>query len=377
MKPSFETVFSIKLPASPARVFAALTEPAQLGRWFAQHAEIEPRAGGAYRFWGPAALCAATRAEATQQLLAVEPNASLRYRWRLHGADSEVSYRLEDASQPKTAAASDAAASSAASAEKGEGASTKAESTEWLSPAAEVSSGQEVGTAPSDSGLVGPDGAACTLHINHAVFGELPFAAPRHALEDLWRLHTGNLMVFLLDDPNLVLPDFTRSTAEVIVSVEIAAPPAKVFRALTVPELMTRWLGTTAKVDLATGAYSYGFNYKVEGKPVDGGPTRILELVPDRKLVTDWPDWRGDPDKPKTHVTWELTPLPPDGRRTRLTLTHAGFAHPVDRSDYQQGWGYFVNGVRTVAEEEEAAEASAADAAKHDAAAGASVTARA
>lgn len=336
MKPSFETVFSIKLPAAPARVFTALTNPAELQRWFAQHAEVELRAGGAYRFYGPAALCAATREEATQQLVAVEPGVSLCYRWKLHGVDSEVSYRLEDASRPPAA----------------EGTVSSADPSVWTSPGAEVS---EVAAVTSDSGLVGPDGAACTLHINHAVYGDLPFASPRHAIEDLWRLHTGNLMVLLLDDPNLVLPDFTRSTAEVIVSVEIAAPPAKVFRALTVPELMTRWLGTAAKVDLATGAYSYGFSYKVEGKQVEGGPTRILEIVPDKKLVTDWPDWRGDLEKPKTHVTWELTPLPPDGRRTRLTLTHAGFAHPVDRSDYQQGWGYFVNGVRTVSEEEELA----------------------
>ncbi len=291
--PSLEHTFSIKLPAPAARVFAALTEPAQLQRWFVEHAEVELRSGGTYRFHGPAALGTPTAAEATQELISFEPGHALRYRWTIHGVPTEVAYRVEPI-----------------------------------------------------EGEVG----ACTLYIAHDVHGELPFASPRYAIDDLWRLVTGNLMAYVGDGHNVVLPDFTRSTAEVVISVEIEATPAKVFRVLTVPELMTRWLGSVARVDLATGEYAFGFTYQVEGKTVHGGPTRILELVPEKKLVTDWPDWRGDLDKPKTHITWDLAPLPPDGKRTRLTLTHAGFAHPVDRSDYQQGWSFFLAMVRGVAE---------------------------
>jgi uncharacterized protein YndB with AHSA1/START domain len=44
--------FTWKLPARPARVFAALTDAAELEQWFAEHAEVEPQLGGAYRFWG-------------------------------------------------------------------------------------------------------------------------------------------------------------------------------------------------------------------------------------------------------------------------------------------------------------------------------------
>ena len=45
------------LPAEPARVFRALTDSAELSRWFAEHAEIAPGAGGKLpgghlRFWG-------------------------------------------------------------------------------------------------------------------------------------------------------------------------------------------------------------------------------------------------------------------------------------------------------------------------------------
>ncbi len=39
--------------ASPERVFAALTEPGQLVKWFAEKASVTPRKGGAYRLtWG-------------------------------------------------------------------------------------------------------------------------------------------------------------------------------------------------------------------------------------------------------------------------------------------------------------------------------------
>lgn len=293
--PSLSHPFSISLPASSERFFRALTDPAELQHWFANHAEVD-LPGGVYRFHGPAVL--GTPAEGTQQLLSFEPGSALRYRWSIHGVETEVGYRI-------------------------------------------------VPDAPAD----GADGEQkCTLHISHDVYGQLPFASPKYAIDDLWRLITGNLRSHLEGDANVVLPDFTRDTAEVVVSIEIAATPAKVFRTLLDPALMTRWLGSVARVDLETREYSYGMSYQIEGKTVQGGPTRILELVPDEKLVTDWPDWRGDLEKPKTHITWALAPLPPDGRRTRLTLTHAGFAHPVDRSDYQQGWGYFLDMVRGVAE---------------------------
>lgn len=287
---SFENKYSVKLTVEPAKVFAALTEPESLRVWFAEHAEVELREGGAYRFWGPGVLGAPT--EGSQSIVAVEEGRSLRYRWRLYGVDSEVAYLLEAADE----------------------------------------------------------GAACQLTITHQIFGQLPFSNPRHAIDDYWRLAAGNLMAHVMTYGDVVLADFTRPTNEVVVSIEIAAPPSKVFRALTIPELMNKWIGCVAKVDLASREYSWGMSYKIEGKPVQGGPTRILELIPDQKLVTDWPDWRGDETKPKTQITWELSPLPPDGTRTKLTLTHSGFAHPVERSDYQQGWVFFMEAIRSVAE---------------------------
>lgn len=111
---------------------------------------------------------------------------------------------------------------------------------------------------------------------------------------------------------------------------------------------MNRWLGGAAKVDVEKREISYGWRYEHEGRSVEGGPTRILELVENQRLVTDWPDWRGDPEKPSTRVIWDLQPLS-DGARTRLTIVHDGFEQPVDRSDYQQGWSAFTGELAKVA----------------------------
>jgi uncharacterized protein YndB with AHSA1/START domain len=278
---TFEHHASFPLPVSPDRAFRALVEPGELTRWFAEHARVEPRSGGAFRFWGRATPGIATEREAAQQLVAFEPGRALAFSWSLWGVATEV---------------------------------------RWT---------------------VIADDAGSKLEIAHAVSGALPFANGAHVIDDLWRMHASNLAEHLRGGDNVVLADFATDKPEIRLSIEIAAPPAKVFRALLDPKILDRWLKGAAKVDVATRAYSYGWSYEVEGRKVDGGPGKILELVENQKLVHDWTDWRGDPAKPLTRVTWLLDALA-GGTRTRLTIIHDGFEHPVDRSDYQQGWGGFL-----------------------------------
>lgn len=289
--PVFEHHAGFTLAAPPERAFRALIDPAELERWFAAHARVEPRVGGSFAFYGRATLGSPGESEATGRVTAFEPDVALAFTWQIHGVDTEVRWHL----------------------------------------------------------VAGETPATCRLEVTHAVHGALPYDRPRHVIDDLWRLHAGNLMDHLSGGTGVVLADFTSAQPEVRVSVEIKAPPAKVFRALLDPELMNRWLGGAARVDLASGEYSYGWRYDIEGRSVAGGPTRILERVDNEKLVTDWPDWRGEPSQPMTRVTWLLEPLD-GGAGTRVTIVHDGFAAPVDRSDYQQGWGYFADALRKVCE---------------------------
>lgn len=278
------------LPVSPERAFRALIEPAQLARWFAERVRVEPAVDGAFEFSGRGAL--GTAEGAGQTITAIEAGRALAFRWSIHGVATQV---------------------------------------RWTVRADEK------------------DAAASQLDVAHDVFGALPFRDARHAIDDLWRLHAGNLLEHLRGGPRVELVDFADERPAVRVAIEIAAPPAKVFRALLDPALMNRWLGGAASVDIARGAYSYGWKYDVEGRSVAGGPTKIIELIENERLVTDWPDWRGDPDQPSTRVTWLLEPLA-GGARTRVTVVHDGFAQAVDRSDYGQGWGFFADELRKVAE---------------------------
>lgn len=285
---SFEHHASFPLPVSRVHAFRALVEPAQLAKWFAEHVQIEPRVGGAFTFHGKGVL----GDDRAQTITAFEAGSTLAFRWSIHGVPTDVRWQITEAK----------------------------------------------------------DASSSTLEVTHHIGGTLPVRKPKHVVDDLWRYLAGNLAEHLRDGANVVLPDLTNDRPEVRLSIEIDAKPAKVFRALLEPELMNRWLGGLARVDVARGEYAYGWSYEIEGRKVAGGPTRILELVENQKLVTDWPDWRGDPEKPMTRVTWLLEPLA-GGARTKVTIVHDGFEYAVDRSDYQQGWSYFAGGLAKVAGE--------------------------
>lgn len=94
------------------------------------------------------------------------------------------------------------------------------------------------------------------------------------------------------------------------------------------------------------GRYELGWTYQVDGRDVSGGPMRILDLVPNERLVVSWPDWRGDAAVPMQSITWLLGS---EGTGTRVTLIHAGFTRTVDFSDYPFGWGHFMAELARVA----------------------------
>jgi uncharacterized protein YndB with AHSA1/START domain len=150
----------------------------------------------------------------------------------------------------------------------------------------------------------------------------------------------------------IVRPDSTTPDAEVRLSIVIEAPSEKVFRALTDPDVVAKWFSLPSgkwpviepRVD---GIYDLGWTYDMHGKPVTAGTTRILEMIENERLVTDWLDWRGDPARQRQRVAWHLENL---GGRTRVTLVHDGFERPADVGDYPFGWRTFLDGLKNAAE---------------------------
>jgi uncharacterized protein YndB with AHSA1/START domain len=285
--------FTATLPATPERVFVALTDESELTRWFAQHAEIEPREGGEFRFWGSGAWCTRYRWDARQKVVRVTPPSLIVFSWPVDGRDSEVTLCL----------AKD----------------------------------------PDETG------GARTIHKGRHHFPAAPAVErPLDLIDDLWRMAMGNLREHLLGSDGVCMPDFTDAVPRIRQTINIEAPRYKVFHALIDPTALNKWIATKAEVEPhQDGRYSYGWSYEVRGKTVEGGPTRILEVVENAKLVTDWPDWRGDASRPAQRVSWVLEAI---GDQTRVTLIHEPFERTTDLSDYPQGWAQFLAQLKRQAE---------------------------
>jgi uncharacterized protein YndB with AHSA1/START domain len=271
------------LPAAPDRVFQALTERAALEAWFAERVEIEPKAGGVFSAWGRYTYGVPDREASTGRVVSIDAPTSLTLDWPFAGIPSRVSLTL----------------------------------------------------APEG------DGKATRISVSHELSRPIDQPRPVALIDDFWRMSFGNLLVHL-SGGEVLRVDFSDPVPEVRLTINIDAPPSAVFRALIEPEAISRWVGGgTPVVDPRVGgSYSFGWKYKVDGRDVAGGPTRILEMKQDERLVLDWPDWRGDPEVPMQRIIWELAP---DNGGTRVTFTHTGFLRAMDVSDYVSGWQWFAS----------------------------------
>jgi uncharacterized protein YndB with AHSA1/START domain len=127
------------------------------------------------------------------------------------------------------------------------------------------------------------------------------------------------------------------SDGSILASVEIAAPPERVFRALSSKEIVDWWVRPGVfdtrewSGDVRVGGrwrasgVAYGQPYALEGE--------FLEVDPPRKLVHTWQ--RADVPGATTTVTYLLERL--DGG-TRITLRHVGFVPPQAGSNVGAGW---------------------------------------
>ncbi|GAA2715436.1 MULTISPECIES: SRPBCC family protein [Actinoplanes] len=110
-------------------------------------------------------------------------------------------------------------------------------------------------------------------------------------------------------------------------------PPAKVWRALTDPERLSRWLMPT---DFAP-AVGHRFTFRTGPRPGFDGIVRCEVLALDPERLMRWA-WRGG--TLDSTVTWTLQA---EGHGTRLLLRHEGFdpSDPLQRAALEmmgRGW---------------------------------------
>jgi len=132
----------------------------------------------------------------------------------------------------------------------------------------------------------------------------------------------------------------------VVAEIEIAAPPERVFQALTTgDELMRWWISPTCeletwKIDPRPGG-RWQFKTGKSTRVINGVDTfeahgEILEFSPPRMLVYTWiANWDDVPSQ-QTVVSWVLTRTK---NGTHVKVTHSGLTKmPVARKDYAGGW---------------------------------------
>jgi len=139
--------------------------------------------------------------------------------------------------------------------------------------------------------------------------------------------------------------DLTEGT--IVATVEIEAPPERVFRALTTDEIK-QWWGSPElyRVTAWTGDPRAGGQWRSVGLGADGAEFSVegefVEVVPPRKLVQTWKaPWDGNN---VTRITMRLEPI---AGGTRLTLWHSGFSgRPESCGNHTRGWERVLDWLR-------------------------------
>jgi len=267
----------IEMAASPERVFDALTRNDVLQAWFCERADVST-AESRYDFWGRFTPEAPAHEGGRHPIVGFEPGRSIAYEWIVRGGPTRVEYRVEE-------------------------------------------SGDGTRVAVAHRGL-------------------RPRAREEASLTDWWGLCLENLKAWLeRGAPGPRRDHAMKPGRETKLTVEIDAPREAVFRALTDPVTLERYIAETGKavVDARVGGrYDFGWGD-------EGGPVQIVAFEPDAKLAYSW-RFEQEPD---TVVTWTLEG---SDKRTRLTLTHVGFQDDSLFDAYVTGWSKFLNRVKHLVE---------------------------
>ncbi|MGC5031810.1 SRPBCC domain-containing protein [Micromonospora sp. DT229] len=208
--------FAVRLTAPIARVHQALTDPAELRIWLAEHVEVDlPKR---YEFWGRYT----PEGDAPHQRLLHVDDERLRFAWLLDGEETTT----------------------------------------------------EITLRPD-----GPDATVLHLSQTHYDFNDVVNGTSiRGVLQTYWALATANLGAYLEGSPLLPKTDFT--SADFRAELVINAPADKVWESLTDSEQATAWFGYPIGIEpWLGGRYAMGgLEHGDAAKIVDLEPGRRMSV---------------------------------------------------------------------------------------------------
>ncbi|NLE78001.1 MAG: SRPBCC domain-containing protein [Rhodococcus sp.] len=134
--------------------------------------------------------------------------------------------------------------------------------------------------------------------------------------------------------------DTERDPTAVELDLFVPQVPSTVWRALTEPSLIRRWLARSTGFVAEVGAT---FILEIPADPPAEISCQVLTVEPDRRFTHSYTDLRGDPPA-RWNVDWSLHR---EGSGTRILLTHGGFdihqrQQRMARNAAERGWNNTV-----------------------------------
>lgn len=134
--------------------------------------------------------------------------------------------------------------------------------------------------------------------------------------------------------------DTERDPTAVELDLFVPQEPSTVWRALTEPSLVRRWLARSTGFCAEVGAT---FIFEIPADPPAEVACQVLTVDRERRFTHTYTDLRGDPPA-RWIVDWSLNP---EGTGTRILLNHSGFdihqrRQRMARNAAERGWNNTV-----------------------------------
>ena len=145
---------------------------------------------------------------------------------------------------------------------------------------------------------------------------------------------------------------------EIVVDDVFPHAPEMLWKTLTTPELMARWLKMPATGFEPTKGKQFTYQTTPAGEWDGVIHCQVLEVIPNQRLVYSWKGGHDDNvgygSRLETVVTWTLSRVE---NGTRLQLVHAGFVLPRNETAFKgmsQGWPTVLQRLDAIAGEHDA-----------------------